>query len=302
MVITIGQFEAAVSEFMGFCMAKGLAARTLETYSYALDRLGSFLANTGPQDQVLDRSLLRAFITHMLGAGYSRQTIRVRMRAIRVFANFLQNEGLVSESPMQGVAIPKVPRVHPTILTSGEIRQLLGAARGSSWHATRNYAMVLTFLDTGVRLGELLGLNLADISLESRRIEVRKGKGSRQRHVYIGRSLSKALRRWQAVRPSEVWSDALFVTKDGSRLDKRNVARILERIATRAGMGDRRVYPHLLRHTFATHFIVNGGDPFSLQRILGHSDIQTTMIYVNLAGRDLMKAHFKASPIDVCLR
>ena len=81
-------------------------------------------------------------------------------------------------------------------------------------------------------------------------------------------------------------------------LDKRNVARIIEWISQRAGIGERRIHPHLLRHTFATHFIKNGGDPFSLQRLLGHSDIKTTMIYVNLAGVDLEEAHAKASPVD----
>ena len=100
------------------------------------------------------------------------------------------------------------------------------------------------------------------------------------------------------VHPFHAGSEACFCTRDGRRLDKRNVARIVERAAARAKLGERRVHPHLLRHTFATHFIKNGGDPFTLQRLLGHSDIKTTMIYVNLAGADLAATHVRASPVD----
>ena len=111
----------------------------------------------------------------------------------------------------------------------------------------------------------------------------------------------ETIRRWGEARGFYASDDAFFCTQDGRRLDERNVARIVERVSTRAKLGERRVHPHLLRHTFATHFIKNGGDPFSLQRLLGHSDIKTTMIYVNLAGMDLKEAHAKASPVDKIL-
>jgi site-specific recombinase XerD len=158
--------------------------------------------------------------------------------------------------------------------------------------------MLLLLLDTGVRLGELIGLDLGDLDLHAARVRVRNGKGERERYVFVGRTLLRSLRTWLDTRGIGPQSCPLFATRGGERLDRRNVQRILERISARAGLGDRRIYPHLLRHTFATHYIMNGGDPFSLQRILGHSDIKTTMIYVNLAGVGLREAHAKASPVD----
>ena len=220
------------------------------------------------------------------------------MRAIRAFAGFLEREGLVEVSPMTGVDIPRVPQSMPKILNAQEIQKLLRAAKSGTWYGIRNHAMLAMFLDTGLRLSELINLTAADVDLHSQSILVRNGKGSKDRQVYIGRTLARALRRWAEVRPYGHEADAYFSTRDGRRLDKRNIARIIERISSRARMGEQRIHPHLLRHTFATHFIKNGGDPFSLQRLLGHSDIKTTMIYVNLAGNDLRNAHAKASPLD----
>jgi integrase/recombinase XerD len=114
----------------------------------------------------------------------------------------------------------------------------------------------------------------------------------------MGRCLHRALRRWVDLRGVALQQGALFVTRPGVRLEKRIVQRIVARTAERSGLTGNSVHPHRLRHTFATHYIMNGGDPFSLQRILGHSDIKTTMIYVNLAGVGLREAHAKASPVD----
>jgi len=291
-------FDEAVRLFGMYCRAKGLAPRTVETYQFALDQLRGLL-NGGEEVPPLPTSLdLRRYTEEMLERGLSRSTIRVRMRSIRVFANFLEREGLVDVSPMTRVEIPRVPQSLPQVLSTREIQKLLRAAKTGTWYGTRNHAILATFLDTGLRLSELIHLNASDVDLRSLVIHVRNGKGSKDRQTFIGRTLARSLRRWAEVRPYGNSADAYFSTRDGERLDKRNVARIIERITARAGLGDRRIHPHLLRHTFATHFIKNGGDPFSLQRLLGHSDIKTTLIYVNLAGADLEEAHAKASPVD----
>jgi integrase/recombinase XerD len=199
---------------------------------------------------------------------------------------------------MHEVEIPRVPDVFPRVLSEDEIKALLRAAKKPSWTGIRNYAMLLTFLDTGIRLSELISLDVKDVDLTGRTLRVRHGKGAKERHVFGGRFLLRALRSWLEVHGSTRSDEPLFVTRNGDRHDSRNVDRIVERIAVRAGLEGVRVTPHVLRHTFATHYIMNGGDPFSLQRILGHSDIKTTMIYVNLAGVGLKEAHAKASPVD----
>lgn len=298
MVFRQASFDEAVKLFEVYCRSKGLAESTQRTYAWALNRLREVLKVLEEPPSLPTRHDLRRFSEEMLERGLARATVRVRMRSVRVFANFLEREGLAETSPMTGVDIPRVPQSLPQVLSTQEIQKLLRAAKSGTWYGVRNHAVVATFLDTGLRLSELINLTAADVELQSLSIRVRNGKGSKDRQVYIGRMLARSLRRWAEARPYAHTADAYFSTRDGRRLDKRNVGRIIERISARAGMGDRRVHPHLFRHTFATHFILNGGDPFSLQRILGHSDIKTTMIYVNLAGTDLEEAHARAGPLD----
>jgi len=234
----------------------------------------------------------------MLEKDLSRATIRVRMRSVRCFCNFLEREGIVQVSPMVGVEIPRVPLCYPEILSADQIARFLKRSNRTNWTGVRNHVILLTFLDTGVRLGELIRLNLADLDLRNLALRVRYGKGGKERYVFVGRSLCRAMRKWLDIRGDYSPELPLFMTRDGTRLSHRNVERIVERLAKKAGLDGVRVTPHILRHTFATHYIKNGGDPFSLQRILGHSDIKTTMIYVNLAGVGLREAHAKASPVD----
>jgi len=291
--------DQAVETFALYCRSKGLAVNTLSTYSYALQCLRNHLSgNNGARPLIPTPQELRGFITEMLNGGAARGTIRIRMRAIRCFCNFLEREGIVDVSPMKGVEIPKVPARYPEIITKEQARRLLSAARRNTWTGKRNAAMLTTFLDTGLRLSELINLNLEDVDLQTLTIRIRSGKGDKERHVYMGRALLRTIRRWVDVRGFHEEGTPFYLTKDGNRLDLRNVERIVERIAARTRLDGIRITPHVLRHTFATHYIQNGGDPFSLQRILGHSDIKTTMIYVNLAGVGLQEAHAKASPVD----
>ena len=298
MVFREASFDEAIRLYTCYCKARGLAERTIRTYSSALEQLRASLAHPEEPCPLPRREDLRSFTTWLLSEGYARSTISIRMRAIRAFGGFLKREGILDTNPMDGVPIPKVPISYPEVLSTEEMARLLKAARTRTWHGTRNHAVIAMFCDTGLRLSELISLDVEDVDLNALSVRVRRGKGGKERHGYIGHMLARALRRWIEIRPFAAGSVAFFCTTNGRRLDKRNVARIIDRVAGRAGFGNRRVHPHMLRHTFATHYIQNGGDPFSLQRILGHSDIKTTMIYVNLAGVGLQEAHAKASPVD----
>jgi len=292
------RFDEMVQVFTLYCKSKGLADRTLQTYESSLKKLGEYLHRYDTDSEVIAPNHLRGFVAEQLEKGLSRSSIAIHMRSVRVFFNFLAREGIVERNPMRNVATPKVPQTYPEVLSEEQIKRLLKVCNRSTWVGTRNYAMLLTFLDTGIRLSELIGLNLEDVDLQNWTIRVRNGKGSKERYVFIGRSLFRALRRWIDARGVSCPDSVFFITRNGHRHDLRNVERIIERLATKAGLDGTRVTPHILRHTFATHYIKNGGDPFSLQRILGHSDIKTTMIYVNLAGVGLREAHAKASPVD----
>jgi len=292
------RFDEMVQVFTLYCKSKGLADRTLQTYKSSLKKLEEYLNCYDTDSEAITPSHLRGFVAEQLEKGLSRSSIAIHMRSVRVFFNFLAREGIVERNPMRNVDTPKVPQTYPQVLSEEQIKRLLKACNRSTWVGTRNCTMLLTFLDTGIRLSELIGLNLEDVNLQNWTIRVRNGKGSKERYVFIGRSLSRALRRWIDVRGVSCPDPAFFITSNGHRHDLRNVERIIERLAKKAGLNGVRVTPHILRHTFATHYIQNGGDPFSLQRILGHSDIKTTMIYVNLAGVGLREAHAKASPVD----
>ena len=298
MVIREATFDEALQLYKSYCKARGLAERTLATYTSALNQLRASLVNSKEPCPLPGREDLRSFTASLLSKGYARTTISIRMRAIRAFGAFLKREGILNANPMDGVAIPKIPISYPEVLSTEEMARLLKAARTPTWHGTRNHALIAMFCDTGLRLSELVSLDVDDVDLNALSVRVRRGKGGKERRAYIGHTLARALRRWIEIRPFAAGSTAFYCTTQGRRLDTRNVARIIERVANKAGLENRRVHPHMLRHSFATHYIQNGGDPFSLQRILGHSDIKTTMIYVNLAGVGLQEAHAKASPVD----
>ena len=242
---------------------------------------------------------VRRWIAHKLDGGYRKATVNIRLRALKAAFNWLYREGRLKENPFAGIRPLKVPKQYPKVLSEPEVLALVKAARSQASAGTptgkRNYAMLLTFLDAMLRLQELLDLELPDLNLQARSLRVRHGKGDKERIVYMGRRLTKAMRDWLAVRGHVPGSDWVFISRSGERLDPRNVQRILERLGRRAGV---KVSPHRLRHTGATLFIRNGGDPFSLQRLLGHADIQTTMVYVHMAGSALREAHARASPVD----
>ena len=226
-------------------------------------------------------------------------TVGIRWRSIRAFFNWLHQEGWIETSPVKRIQPPRAPKQFPKMLSSSQIQALVHAAkkRSNSWQGYRNYAMILTFLDCGLRVSELCGLVVDDLDLTHSSLTV-IGKGSRERSVYFGSRIARILRSWLSKRTLSLPANALFCSSQGDRLTRHTVTHIVRRLANEGGLEAIQCSPHTLRHTFATEFIRNGGDPFSLQRLLGHSDIQTTMIYVHMAGKTLREAHAKASPID----
>ncbi len=295
------RLEGAARAFEVFCWSKGLSPRTVETYAAAIDKLREFLpCETGDERVVPSRSEAREFVVFLSSSGLSRASVAIHVRSIRAFFSFLFREGMITEDLAASLPVPKAGQKAPVALCESDVRSLLAAARGPTWFDVRNTAMLMLFLDTGLRLAELVGLDVDDVSLNDWRIRIRNGKGSRDRTVFVGRGLHRALRRWLDVRGATRQAAALFVTRSGQRHDLRNVERILGRLTAQAGVTVR-VTPHILRHTFAVNYVRHGGDPFTLQRLLGHSDIRTTRIYVEMSGEDLRRAHAKAGPLDQLL-
>lgn len=285
----------AAEAFVTFCRSRGLAPRTLALYREAIAQLEAFLG--GPDVALPSVHELRAFTVHLFDRGLAPTTVSIRMRALRAFVNFLVRDGYLETSPMANVPIPKVPRQFPRVLTPEQVTALVKVCNQGSWTGLRNRAMVLVFVDCGLRLGELIGLDVADVDLLGHRIMVRRAKGGKERAVYFGSTAFRALRKWVAVRSYAPDTAPFFPSRDGGRLDRRNVQRILERLAKRAGLNGVKVSPHRLRHTAATLFVVNGGPLPALQSLLGHTTLRSTEVYVHMAG-SLREIHAMASPAD----
>jgi len=285
----------ALEAYRLFSRIEGRSPKTLKVYEIAFRDLIGFVGDVPITE--LRTGDVRRWIAHKLDEGYSKTTVNIRLKHIRACFRWLYQEGYLKENPLEGVRLLKVPKQYPKVLAEPEVLALVKAARSQATTPVgkRNYAMLLTFLDALLRLQELIDLELPDVNLQTCSIRVRHGKGDKERVVYMGRRLTRAMRDWLSVRGHVPGSDWVFISRSGDKLDPRNVQRILERLGQRAGV---KVSPHMLRHTGATLYIRNGGDPFSLQRLLGHSDIQTTMVYVHMAGSALREAHARASPVD----
>ncbi|MCS7197561.1 MAG: tyrosine-type recombinase/integrase [Candidatus Bipolaricaulota bacterium] len=290
-------FSQAFDAYMLYMAVEGRSRRTQELYREILTR---FLGFVGDRllSEITSRDL-RAYIAHLQGQGCKHSTINIHLRAIRAWLNFLYREGMLAEKVAERVKLLRTPKQYPFVLSDAQVTALLRAASShkGTWVGFRNYTMILTFLDTGLRLKELLALTVDDLDLNRRALKV-IGKGNREREVFFGRRLGRVLRDWLARRTLSLPGDALFCSRKGDPLKRRYLIEIVTNLAKEAGITGVRCSPHTLRHTFATQFIRNGGDPFALQRLLGHSDISTTMIYVHMAGTALREAHAKASPID----
>ena len=197
------------------------------------------------------------------------------------------------------IRLPKVKQPHTTIspLTPAQMRKVLHSFNSNTYLGLRNYTIVRLFLDTGMRLGELSQLQLTDVNLEDGFVMVH-GKGGKDRYVTIGREMVKCLWRYMKKRAlTDVNSSPYpFLIEQGGPLTSRAIQLVFKRLAKKLNLVGVRLSPHTLRHSFALAYIENGGDPFSLQRILGHSNQTTTSKYVNMARTNVKSQHSKYSP------
>ena len=218
-------------------------------------------------------------------------------RGIKTFLRFLHSEGFVHQS----IRLPRIRCPQTTVrpLTSDQMRKCLRSFDTSKFTGLRNKIAFLLLLDCGLRLSELLGIKLTEINLDEGFV-LAHGKGRRDRWVPFGRTTRKLLwsylkRRHKVAGPEE---SAVFVTRGGTELTARGLQMVFKRLARKLNLDGTRISPHTLRHTFALSYIENGGDPFSLQRILGHCSQAMTSRYVNMAKSNVKAQHSKFSPGD----
>lgn len=286
-----------------------LATLALTTLKNCLEARGlpTDVTEIGPtelREFILHLQQVKAFehhpYTRVRKKGLSGCAINCYLRAIRAFWSWLIREEIISKNPFDKVRIPKPPgKVVPTFSES-QLRALLKVISREKATGFRDWTMILTLLDTGLRASELVGLRAEETNLEDGIVKV-NGKGSKERIVPIGARVQRAIWKYLQFHRPEPLSPlcpTLFLTRDGEPITVNRLEGIIESHGRKARIEGVRCSPHTLRHTFAISYLRNGGDVFSLQRILGHSSLDIVRIYVNLAQTDIKACHRRFSPAD----
>jgi len=244
-----------------------------------------------PLVESIDHLTIRGYLAHLYRKGLSKTTVARKLTTLRVFFQFLLREGRVAVNPAKRVASPKREKYLPGFLNVDQAASLMTLPKGDAPGALRDRAILETFYSTGIRLSELVGLNVADVDFEGGMVEV-FGKGRKERIVPIGRKAIEAVRAYLAVRPAD--GKGLFCNPRGGRLTGRSIDRIVKKYMR--GVDRPALTPHSLRHTFATHLLEGGADLRSVQELLGHASLSTTQRYTHLQVDHLMAVYDRAHP------
>lgn len=223
------------------------------------------------------------------------QTVQTYHAHLRAFFRWLESEELIDGNPMAKIKPPVVRQDQVQPFTQDQVRSLLEAARNAKY-LKRDIGILTLLLDTGVRASELCSLRIKDLDLQGRRFTV-QGKGNKVRTLYFGREALKALRGYLAREPRDP-EDPVFIAEKGEAFTRSGLRQLLERLGAAAGVQSMRCSPHTCRHTFAVSFLRAGGNLFSLQQLLGHTDLRMTRRYVALAEADLETQSRAFSPMD----
>ena len=284
---------------------RGLSPNTLEAYRRDLDRYAAHLAGVGISDATsVDEATIAGFVASLSateyadGRRYRPSSVARALAAVRSLHAFLLREGDTPADPSEGVSRPKVPRTLPRPLSGDEIGAILAAPSGADPAGIRDRAILETMYGAGLRISEVVGLDVDDLDLEEGSVRA-LGKRNKQRIVPLGRYAVEAvaayLTRARPVLAGAGSGPALFLNMRGSRLTRQGTAKILKAAARRAGVS-KRVTPHTLRHSFATHLLEGGADVRVVQELLGHASLATTQIYTLVTGDRLREEYFAAHP------
>ena len=310
--------QHVIDDYVLCCQTEGKSPRTVRWYQQKLEYFASFLSTAQLTRQVdrIGPHQIRQFIRHLqsdvrTGENNPRrptenellspQTVAGYARTLRAFFSWALREGLIDEHPMRQVKTPRVPIRDMPFFTDEEIARLLAILKEPTAVGRRNHTMMLLLLDTGLRVSELVGMEMSALHSAQGYFKV-IGKGNKERVVPLGRSSRRALLTYtRKFRPSPDLPsvDRVFLTRTGYPLRADYVYKVVANACHQAGIKGKRLGPHTCRHTFARSFLLNGGDLLTLQRILGHSSLEVVKLYVNLQTRDLLAQHWKYSPIDI---
>jgi integrase/recombinase XerD len=301
--------QDALVAYKTYSQAEGKSPKTIEWVTSSVSYFANFL---GPERQDIANITsndLRRFIIALQDKQkfgnhpynkpqkekLSPQSVNTYCRGIKAFFSFLSREGFMEINSMEKVKLPKLPELVIPTLTQKEVEKLLDQIDKHSAQGFRDFAILLTFVDSTVRLSELAELKASDIDYEQSYFKV-MGKGRKERYVPFGRRVARVLMKYQLkYRPEPLGTDKFWLKKDGTSLPAKRIEKLVSYYGRKAGL---RVYPHKMRHTSSVLYLRNGGDVFSLQKKLGHRSLVMTRRYSNLADADVRDKHLRYGVAD----
>jgi len=295
----MSELARQIGRYLAELERRNMSAHTLRNYRSDLEQFLEYFSppeTDPPPPGEIDVLAIREW----LGSLYEREldvmSIRRKLAAVRSFFQFLLRDGVIALNTARLVRTPKAAKRLPKVPTAEETNALLdgvGTVKAESAWPERDRAILEVLYGCGLRVAELVGLDLQDIDFAERWMRVR-GKRRKERLVPFGGKAAEALKKWMARRPASA-AAAVFVTAKGERLSDRTVRRIVKLYATLLS-GDSSLHPHSLRHAYATHLLADGADLRAIQELLGHSSLSTTQKYTQVSLADLMAVYDKAHP------
>ena len=300
--MSAGPFDTAVDRFLSYLNnQRRMSPRTVRAYESDLEQFRQFLSRRDtqvPGPAGIDTLAVRGFVARLSRNGLAKSSIARKLSAVRSFLRHAVRDGVVESNPAEGLPTPRIPKPLPQDLTVDEVCNLLDCIGRDSLADARDRAMLELLYATGVRVGELVGLDLEDLDLTSRSIRV-LGKGNKERLVPFVAKAGDLLRDWldrsMSIRKTGVGANAVFLNLRGGRLTDRSVRRILDGRMREAAI-HAHISPHVLRHSFATHMLGAGADLRAIQELLGHASLSTTQRYTHVSPDALMQVYDKAHP------
>ncbi|MDA8227217.1 MAG: tyrosine recombinase XerC [Desulfitobacterium hafniense] len=290
--------DQALSLFDGYQRSLNRSEHTLIAYQTDLIQFFNFAApelNVSRDDlraQSIDLFVVRSFLGLLAEAGISRKSIARKLASLRAFFKFLSKEKIIDKNPVLRVASPKLGRKLPHFLYLNQVEQLLHAPDCTTVLGARDQLILELLYGSGLRVSELVKLNIKDIDIDSSLIRI-KGKGFKERIIPITRYAIEAYRSYLNLRSDQ--SVALLLNYQGTRLSARSIRRILNKLVEKISL-EQHVHPHMLRHTFATHLLDGGADLRTVQELLGHEKLSSTQIYTHLTREHLKEVYIQAHP------
>jgi len=296
------ELAAEIQRFLEELRRQNVSTHTLRNYGSDLEQFRDYFTrdDAPPAVEEIDALAIREWLGHLYGQRLTAVTMRRKLAAVRSFFKFLMREGIVGTNVARLVRTPKIPKSLPVVMTAEQTNTLVDAIPEAADKferpfPARDLAIFELLYGCGLRISELVGLNIDDFDFGERWVRVR-GKGRKERQVPFATKAAEAIDRYRAARiPAAAGERALFLNHRGARLTDRG-ARGIVKFYARMISGDSSIHPHSLRHAYATHLLASGADLRAIQELLGHAQLSTTQKYTQVSLTDLMAVYDNAHP------